>query len=173
MRIELGAGRHPTPGYIHNDMNAFPDIELVGNPWEILAGDSTVDEVLALGVIEHLTYAQVSMTIKNVHRMLRYGGVFYFDVPDIVIWCRYVTEYFAGLVIPFSIEHVLSTLYGWQRWEGDEHKSGWYLEKLVGVLEDAGFTDTKYGVQHMYDKGLYRNRFMRPLDAHIYCLATK
>jgi predicted SAM-dependent methyltransferase len=128
---------------------------------------------LALGVIEHLTYAQVDYTMDNVHRMLRAGGTFCFDVPDIVQWCKYVVDHFTGQPIPFTIDHVFSTLYGWQRWDGDEHKSGWYMEKLVDVLEKAGFTECQYGVQHMLDKGLDRNRFHRPMDAHIYCVATK
>lgn len=172
-KLEIGSGHRPTPGYIHNDLNAFEGIDIVGMPWEIDLPDGTLDEVLALGLVEHLTYAQVGSTMKNVHRMLASGGSFYFDVPDIPVWCRYVVDHFEGRPTPFPIEHLFSTLYGWQRWPGDEHKSGWWPERLKQELNDSGFEKLEFGVKHMLEKGLERNRFFRDTDAHIYCKATK
>lgn len=173
MKLEIGSGQRPTPGYIHNDMNAFPGIDIVGNPWEITLADNSLDEAMALGVMEHLTYEQFDKTLTNIHRMLKPGGEFYFDVPDIVVWCRYVVDHAAGKEIPFTIEHVFSTLYGWQRWPGDEHKSGWYSPRLEQALDKAEFTNRKFGVEHIMAKGIMRNRFSRPHDAHFYCVATK
>jgi predicted SAM-dependent methyltransferase len=172
-KLEIGCGQRPTPGYIHNDLNAFDGVDIVGSPWEIDLPDTSLEEVLALACIEHFTYAQARDTFKNVHRMLVPGGIFLFDVPDIPPWCQYVVDYFAGRSIPFTIEHVFSTLYGWQRWPGDEHKSGWWKTRLEDELHQAGFYELEYGVQLMLEKGLMRNRFMRPHDVHIYCRATK
>lgn len=173
MKLEIGSGQRPTPGYLHNDINSFPEIDFVGNPWEIDLPDSSLEEVLALGVVEHFTYEHVDLCFSNIFRMLEVGGKFYFDVPDISIWCRYVVDYFNGVEIPFAIEHVMSTLYGWQRWPGDEHKSGWYQSLLESTLRKAGFVAFEFGVSHLREKGLSRNRFDRPQDAHIYCVATK
>jgi predicted SAM-dependent methyltransferase len=172
-RLEIGCGQRPTPGYIHNDINAFPGIDIVGNPWEIDLPSDSLDEIIGLGVVEHLTYSQVEACFSNARRMLRRGGSFFFDVPDIPIWCRYVVDYFDGKEIPFTIEHVFSTLYGWQRWPGDEHKSGWYKQRLDEVLAAAGFTKCAFGVEHFLAKGIQRNRMTRPADAHIYCVAQK
>lgn len=172
-KLEIGCGQRPTPGYIHNDINAFPDVELVCNPWEISLNNESLDEVLALGVVEHLTYEQVGMTVANVHRMLRRGGFFYFDVPDLLVWCRYAVDHLEGRSTPFPIEHILSTLYGWQRWPGDEHKSGWYEEKLVQMLERAEFRSAKFGVELFQQHGIERNRMQNSADAHLYCVALK
>ena len=172
-KLEIGCGQRPTPGYIHNDINAFPGVELVCNPWEIDLGDESLEEALALGVVEHLTYEQVEMTVANVCRMLCTGSAFYFDVPDLPTWCRYAVDHFEGRSTPFPIEHILSTLYGWQRWPGDEHKSGWYEEKLVGMLERAGFRSARFGVELFRQHGIERNRMKNPDDAHLYCVATK
>ena len=147
MKLEIGCGQRPTPGYIHNDLNNFPGVEIVGNPWDIALDSSTLIEVLALGVVEHLTYSQTVETFKNIHRMLAPGGEFVFDVPDIPIWCGYVVDFFQGKKIPFEIDHVFATLYGWQRWPGDEHKSGWYEAKLISHLEVSGFTRFEFGVE--------------------------
>lgn len=172
-KLEIGAGQRPTPGYIHNDINPFEGVDIVADPWEIKLLDGSLDEVLALGVIEHLTYKQVESCFANVHRMLGRGGRFYFDVPDIPVWCQYVVDHFAGREIPFTVDHVFSTLYGWQRWTGDEHKSGWYQSLLDQALDRASFTKRVFGVQHFLDKGIVRNRMLRPQDAHIYCVAEK
>lgn len=172
-KLELGCGRRPTPGYIHNDLNAFEGVDIVGPPWEIGLPDDSLDEVLALGLVEHLTYAQVTQTLKNVHRMLAPGCAFLFDVPDIPVWCRYVVDHFEGRETPFTLEHLFSTLYGWQRWPGDEHKSGWWRQRLEEELHACGFRSLEFGVHLFLDKGIVRNRFSRPKDAHIYCRATK
>jgi predicted SAM-dependent methyltransferase len=172
-KLELGCGQRPTPGYIHNDINAFDGVDVVGNPWEIDLPDASLDEVIALGNIEHLTYSQVSSAFKNIHRMLQPGGVFLFDVPDIPIWCKYVVDHFEGKPIPFTIDHVFYTLYGWQRWPGDEHKSGWYAAKIDEAVREAGFSSVSYGVEHFLSRGLERNRMTRPADAHIYCAAVR
>jgi predicted SAM-dependent methyltransferase len=172
-KLEIGCGQRPTPGYIHNDLNAFDGVDIVGSPWEIDLPASSLDEVLALGVIEHFTYGQVYDAFTNVHRMLAPEGIFLFDVPDIPVWCGYVADHFAGRSIPFTIEHVFSTLYGWPRWPGDEHKSGWWQEKLEEELHRAEFHELSFGVEVLLDQGHMRNRFLRPHDAHIYCRAVK
>ena len=172
-KLEIGCGQRPTPGYIHNDLNPFDGVDLVGSPWEIDLPDESLEEALALGLIEHLTYAQVRETFKNVHRMLAPGGVFLFDVPDLPIWSQYVVDHFAGRSIPFTIEHVFNTIYGWQRWPGDEHKSGWWQVRLEEELRHCGFHQLEFGVDIFLSKGITRNRFLRPHDAHIYCKATK
>jgi predicted SAM-dependent methyltransferase len=173
MKLEIGCGQRPTPGYVHNDLNAFDGVDIVGSPWEIGLAENSLEEVLALGLVEHLTYDQVSKTFNNVNRMLKLNGAFVFDVPDIPIWCEYVVNHFKGEPIPFTIDHVFATLYGWQRWPGDEHKSGWYLSKLESVLAECGFNKLAFGVDELKKRGHSRNRMDRPADAHIYCVATK
>ena len=34
-KLEIGCGHRPTPDYIHNDVNAFEGVDIVGMPWEI------------------------------------------------------------------------------------------------------------------------------------------
>jgi predicted SAM-dependent methyltransferase len=172
-KLELGCGHRPTPGYIHNDLNAFDGVDIVGNPWEISLPEGSMEEVIALGLVEHLTYEQVHATLRNINRMLKPGGVFLFDVPDIPVWCKYVVDHFDGKPIPFTIDHVFNTLYGWQRWPGDEHKSGWYSDKLDEAVKAAGYTNVSYSVDHFLSRGLERNRMTRPTDAHLYCAAVR
>jgi predicted SAM-dependent methyltransferase len=172
-KLELGCGERPTPGYFCNDINAFPGVDIVGNPWEIGLEDNSLDEAIALGLMEHLLYADFDKTLVNVYRMLKPGGVFLFDVPDIPIWCGYVVDHFAGKPTPFTIDHCFSTLYGWQRWPGDDHSSGWYKEKVEGAVRRGGFSKIEYDLQAFLSRGLERRRMTRPADAHLYCVVTK
>ena len=173
VRLELGSGQRPSPGYLHNDRNAFPGIDLVCNPWEIDLEPGSLVEVLALGVVEHLSYDEARLTFAKIHSLLAPGGEFLFDVPDIPVWCKYVHDWSEGRETPFPIEHLLATLYGWQRWPGDEHRSGWYQELVAREIADAGFTGLEHGVEIFTGRGIVRNRMSRPADAHIYCRATK
>ena len=174
-KLEIGCGQRPTDGYAHNDMNAFDGVDYVCPAWKIGLPDRSLDEVVALGVIEHLQYEEVRDTFRNVHRMLKSGGVFLFDVPDIITWCRYLVDDAHGKSVPFEREHIMSTLYGWQRWPGDEHKSGWTRDLLTEYLAKSGFLHIRIepAATQFKQRGFERNRFERPLDAHFYVTATK
>lgn len=173
MKLELGAGNRPTPGYCHNDLHDFPGVDLVGEPRSLDLPTNSVQEVLALAFMEHLTYNEFYDTLRNVRRMLEPGAQFLFDVPDYPIWARYYLDLLAGKPAPLPMDHVLRTLFGWQRWPGDEHKSGWDKATLEVALIDAGFTKIQWGVKHFTDREIYRKRFSDVADAHLYVMATK
>ena len=170
MKLELASGQRPTVGYVHNDLNAFDGIDIVSPAWEIDLPDNWFDEVIAVAFVEHLRYEQATQTFANVRRLLKPGGSFVFDVPNLSEWCKYFNDPDA----PFDREYVLRTLYGWQRWPGDEHKSGWTEELLHLYLTDAGFSHVE--IQQVptewLKRDIYRFRFTRPKDdAHFYVLA--
>lgn len=57
MKLELGAGNHPTEGYVHHDQtlhDAWIDLafDLESAPWPV--DDSSCEEVVALDVLEHI-----------------------------------------------------------------------------------------------------------------------
>lgn len=169
MKLEICSGERPTPGYLTTDITAKPGLDYVAPAWELDLPDGSLTEVIALGTIEHLTYTQAAATFRNVHRMLAPGGEFLFDVPDIDVWCRYLAHPDES---PFPREHVLSTLYGWQRWDGDEHKSGWDQGMVHAYLTATGFTETHFGLDEIRGRVPERRRFSRPADAHIFVRAV-
>lgn len=181
-KLELGAGLRPTRGYLHNDAQPFPHIEIVGDPWMIDLPDDSLDEVLALAFIEHLTYEQALDTFRNVHRMLKPGGVFLFDVPDYPEWVRYYT-YHLSLGTEYArdadqipdLDHIRRTLFGWGRWPGDSHLYGWDAPHLGNTLADIGFTIGRdiFDALPLIRERAYRQRFDRPWDAHLYVGVVK
>lgn len=176
-KLELGCGPNPTPGYLHQDITHLEGIKLdfICNPWEIPLNEGSLTEVLALGLVEHLRFAEVRQTLDHMHHLLQNGGAFLFDVPDMKVW----SEYLFNLTHdhpeknPFPPKHIWSTVYGWQRWPGDEHKSGWTRESIIEEVSSAGYSRIEEGVHIYAEKGIQRGRFTRPSDAHIYIKAIK
>lgn len=179
MKLELGAGHRGTRNYIHHDAYPFPGIDLVCKPWELPYGDGELDEVLALAFIEHLTYGEAFDTFREVHRCLKPGGEFVFDVPDYPAWAAMYLRWIDPTLHlsrepEASLEHCRQTLFGWQRWPGDEHKSGWDETLLIDELMTTKFdVNVRQDGQFFLDRGLYRRRFTQPWNAHLYVVAVK
>lgn len=173
-KLELGSGKRPTPGYIHSDVTPLKGLDIVSAPWDIYLPDGCLEEVIALGVVEHHTFKQVEQTGKNIHRMLVKGGKFIFDVPDIFVWSDYFYKSLRGQKTPFTPAHVMATMYGWQRWPGDEHKSAWTEKTIVKMMKKCGFKKVIVGDKEwLARKELHRRRLFRPEDAHIRIVAVK
>ncbi|MCA9487697.1 MAG: hypothetical protein KC516_01910 [Nanoarchaeota archaeon] len=176
-KLELGCGQKPTPGYLHQDVTPqnLVNLDFNCNPWEIVLPKNSLSEVLALGVMEHLRFNDFDKTLYHMEGLLKKGGSFLFDVPDMKVWSEYLYNLTHGKSNknPFSEEHVWATIYGWQRWEGDEHKCGWTKQGLTKKLKEVGFSKIEEGVNVFTEKGIERGRFTREGDAHIYIKAIK
>jgi predicted SAM-dependent methyltransferase len=170
VKLELGAGHRPTRGYVHNDLHPGPHIEHVGEAWMLDLPDNSCDEILAVAFIEHLTYNQALDTFRNVHRMLKPGGLFLFDVPDYPVWVGYYLDHRIGEECPVTLDHVRRTLFGWGRFPGDSHLYGWDEEHLYEALTDCGFFAPRLDVEQFKIR-MHRDRFDNPADAHIYVIA--
>jgi len=178
MKIELGSGERPTDGYLHQDIiQLSTKLDFLCPAWELPCEADSVDEVLAIAVMENLRIEDFRKTLKKVYEILRPGGLFLFDVPDIVVWSYYLfmvtnhPEFENSYSVPYSKTDIYKTIVGWNRWPGDEHKSLWtggdvyYELASVGFIVGNGFNDIKQRV--------HRDRFDRPENAHIYIIALK
>ncbi len=105
--------------------------------------------------------------------MLTPGGVFLFDVPNYPLWAMMYLAGLDGDPIPFSMDHVRRTLFGWGRWPGDEHKYGWSNNEVYETLETCGFDKIRWPSSRPFSERTYRSRFTNPEDAHLYVAATR
>lgn len=179
-KLELGSGQSPTPGYMHQDITKFDKIHYVCKPYEVPLIHNTLEEVIAVGVMEHLTKEDFIKTINHIYNLLKQGGEFLFDVPDFKVWIKYLSNWYGYSEgsIPFDFEHLMSTIYGWQRWEGDEHKWGWTEETIVDTLKEKTKFKKAESISNTADifisKNIKRNRFKRyKTDAHLYVCLKK
>lgn len=161
LRIELGAGPNPIKArqsdWKSNDINAFPGIDFVCPCYDLsMVKDNSVDELLAIGVVEHLRYREVACALAEWKRILKIGSFVTFDLPDLEFYiaaylgklgeeilgsaqaggdCRSEEEPDDFDLCTGKERWLRRALYGWQRWEGDEHKSGWTEKLIRGYVE--------------------------------------
>lgn len=94
VRLHLGCGSRIFDGYINVDgeyMRDNPDVTIhdITQPFP-LPGDS-VDEILTVHVLEHITRSRVADMLQEWYRILRPGGFAAVEWPDFLKMCREVT----------------------------------------------------------------------------------
>ena len=83
MKLELGSGYSPTPGFVHLDANPnAPQVDIVGSATSLDQPDNSVTELRAVDVLEHLSYWDTDRVLAEWARVLRPGGKLYVQVPD-------------------------------------------------------------------------------------------
>lgn len=80
MKLNLGCGNTRIEGWIGVDFLSGPAVDVIADltkplPWE----SNSVDEVLASHVLEHIVMFED--TIREIHRILRPGGILTIKVP--------------------------------------------------------------------------------------------
>ncbi len=146
LRIEVGAGDSPRPGYVHCDVRPLPHIEHVCRAWELPFEPASADEIYSRHMLEHLTFEQATRTVAHWSRVLRAGGIVDVNVPDLESACRQLKLDGASPYVPFEAsqrEHALRALYGWQNHPDDFHRSGYTESSLRRMLSEAGFASVE------------------------------
>lgn len=83
MRLELGCGYRPSPGYLRLDANAgVPDLDVRANALNLPFRSGIFEEVRCVDVLEHLPYRLTKVALAEWARVLTPGGHLYVQVPD-------------------------------------------------------------------------------------------
>ena len=98
--------------------------------------NSSVDEIYASHVVEHVNQKNIKKTLIGIHRVLKSNGKFYVSVPDMEVLCRIFIDDKAPPKVKF---HVMRMMFGGQIDEFDFHYFGWNFQFLNDFLLDSGF----------------------------------
>ena len=83
LRIEIGSGDFPSPGYVHVDANRWArHVEHVSPASRLPFPDGTAEELLAVHILEHVHASDLLPTLREWRRVLRPGGFAQIHVPD-------------------------------------------------------------------------------------------
>jgi SAM-dependent methyltransferase len=83
IRLELGGGPFPTPGYIHIDSDPRArHLEFVAPAWDLPFQSGSVQEILAVHVFEHIHPGRVPQTLREWRRVLTPSGTVRIHVPN-------------------------------------------------------------------------------------------
>lgn len=113
VKLNLGCGGKPEPGYTNCDLFPGPGIDEVFSLDEIPYADSTVDEITSEHALEHLPRPRSHAAITEWARVLKPGGVLKLKIPDIELCC----------------EHYLKDIV---------NRDSWYLHTIYGVQDHRG-----------------------------------
>lgn len=136
MKIDIGSGNNPQKGCITVDKYTKADIKDDITTMSKFRNGS-VDHVSTYHLLEHLPDKQVPLAIKQVHRVLRQGGRWIIQVPDL----EWVLKSFLETPEDDPDKWVwkLHTIFGHQKHEGEYHKTGFSVKRLEHMLTSAGF----------------------------------
>lgn len=93
------------------------------------------DIVTMLAVVEHLEPGKVTIIFKEIHRILRPGGIFIMTTP--IVYARPLLRFMAGLNLVSSVEI-------------REHKYAYSHKTIASKLQEAGFIKTKIRIGYFF-----------------------
>ncbi len=83
LRVEIGGGPFPSPGYVHVDADRTSrHLEHVAPAWKLPFADGSVTELLAIHVLEHVHPTSIDRTLGEWRRVMAPGGFAEIHVPD-------------------------------------------------------------------------------------------
>lgn len=109
--------------------------------WDIAA--NSCDRVLFVSTIEHFTVPEAQHVVKEAHRVLKNGGLFQFDFPDI---------YKAVDVYKNNPDELMRLIYCSHKNEYSIHKWGYTNDTALRLLLCCDWKDVQFGeiVSHDY-----------------------
>ena len=159
VKIDIGAGASPKKGYLNVDLFAKADIQDDITKLDSFK-DNSVDIVNTNHLLEHLKFDDVSLAIAQVFRVLKPGGHWTIEVPDL-IW---VLKDFLNTPEDRRWGWKIQTIFGLQNHQGEFHKTGFSPERLGQLLKNAGFiriTVDPVFSQH-YNQGVIKAKAFKP-----------
>ncbi|NIM05466.1 MAG: methyltransferase domain-containing protein, partial [Armatimonadetes bacterium] len=131
LKLEIGSGESPEPGFLHLDIRSGPHIEYVTDARRLPFPDGTVTEIYSRHNLEHFTFAEAREVLQECLRILKPGGKIYLIVPNMEF---HIEQYYAA-----DQKHAQAGFWGWQRNPFDVHKWGYWWESLHNLLASVGF----------------------------------
>ncbi len=180
LKLNIGAGGDLRPDYINIDIDSkeqvetrygvklSEDIVLVNyDIFNLPYADGSVDEVMCLGFLEHLSFEEEGRFLGEVNRVLKKDGLFRFTVPDFEKLVRQWLEADDCFIDFYKLttgEHwfgngdrnignrwgyLTASIFGNQNGQGQFHKNAYTKKKIKRIMDILGF---RCGINEFYFK---------------------
>lgn len=135
LKVHLGAGPINIQGWINVDARAYEHTHLVATDFELEQfADGAISEIYMCHVLEHFSFVEAEMLLKNLRRKLREGGMVRISVP---CFDKLVAVYSDN---QFDLEIIKYALMGGQDYEYNFHKSVYNKKNLERLFEMCGYS---------------------------------
>jgi predicted SAM-dependent methyltransferase len=137
IRLNLGAGARPIPGFIDVDRKDGGEVFplLIPQQGGDRLPDDSVDEIYASHILEHFSHGQTLEVLKEWVRVLKPGSRIRIAVPD---FDKIVSFYNEG-----TDDKVESYLMGGHQDDNDHHGAIFNEQKLRGLMRHAGLVGVR------------------------------
>ncbi len=146
MRIEIGAGSKPTPGYVHVDAVGAPGVDVVDDGRMLESFEAGVaEEIYSHWFLEHVARHEVAPMLECWKRVLLPGGKVGIITNNHEAHNRCLD---AGEITFREWSYLIYAVEnkkGYTVW--DIHKCAWNQELLRETLEDSGFVEVTVDAQ--------------------------
>jgi|GEM_PF-246551 len=150
IRLNLGCGDKILPGYVNVDVvesraGKKPDVLCDLRKLEPFA-DDTVDEILAVHVVEHFWRWEVLDVLREWARVLKPGGKMILECPNLISACEsFLKEPKAAAGSGPEGQRSMWVFYGDPRWQDPYmvHRWGYTPQSLAKLMEEAGLVDAR------------------------------
>lgn len=136
IKLNLGCGKDIKREYINIDL--FSDDQRVKKHnvenLDDIAFDESVDEILALDILEHISYNKTIEVLKNWYSKLRIGGKLIIQSPCIDLICNRLMSEIGREEIEIMLARIFSV-----DDEGMHHRTALSLRTIEIYLQEAGF----------------------------------
>lgn len=147
MKLELGAGENPTPGFTHLDARELSFIEIVDDAATLeKIPEESCDAILAKHLLEHFSHRDTQAILKVWLARLKPGGSLRVEVPNleghVAAWAD----------LQSTDAQFVEYLYGSQDYDGNYHKTAFTPRSLDRALRVAGYREIEihnYGLAIM------------------------
>jgi predicted SAM-dependent methyltransferase len=144
MKLEVGCGKRPRPGFITCDIRHTSGAALVCDARQLPFPDGSLDAIYSRHLIEHFTLKEAIAVLVEWNRALRPGGQLYLICPNLLWHLKQVLEgshesFYDTSRGANARYWGFGSLFGWQQDQHDVHRFGWYFELLRDALRSCGF----------------------------------
>lgn len=138
IKIDIGVGDAPAPGYLHVDIQDKPHVEIIADTRHLPFDSNTVSEVRNAHIIEHFTRMEVNEVLGEWIRVLKKDGILRVICPDFKKICD---QFSRGEI---STEQALLWTYGGQIDKYDYHYWMYTPQSLMDKFKELGMTNVNW-----------------------------
>lgn len=147
LKLNLGSGGIEYPGYLSVDLHDRR-ANIIMDATKLDLYDSSVSEIMASHLFEHLNPWRAVDALKEWYRVLKPGGKLIMEMPDMENLCRKFLEANCGQrygILNCIYGAVNTTDHGDPSETTSPHLYGWFPQSIADHLYNAGFVNITFG----------------------------
>jgi predicted SAM-dependent methyltransferase len=146
LKIEIGAGTKPRPGYLHVDTVAHETVDVVDDGRYLHTFEASVaDEIFAHWFLEHVARHEVGPMLQRWRTVLKPGGRIHLVTNNHEAHNRCLAAGEISWREWSYLIYAVETKRNYNVW--DVHKCAWNADLLGEVLEENGFAEVDVEAQ--------------------------